>query len=113
MHLLYLDDAGSSANANEEYIVLGGISIFEAQSYFITQELDKLAESMSPSNPHEIEFHASEIFSRRAPPWNKMSKEEAKGVVKAVLQVFAKSYDTARAFACAVHKASFFWFRPN
>ena len=44
MHLLYLDDAGSTGNAKEQYFVLGGISIYEAQSHWITQELDKLAE---------------------------------------------------------------------
>lgn len=107
MHLLYLDDAGSTANQNEEYLVVGGVSVFEAQSFFITQELDRLAESISPGNPQDVEFHASEIFSRRVPPWSTMSKGEAQGIIKAVLQVLAKSYDTARAFACAVHKNSF------
>lgn len=36
-----------------------------------------------------------------------MSRDEAQGVIIAVLDVFRQSYDTARAFACAVHKASF------
>lgn len=107
MHLLYLDDAGSVPNPQEDYFVLGGVSIFEAQAHYITQELDKLAESINPSNPNEIEFHASEIFARRNPPWKGMSKTEAKGVIKAVLQIFAKSYESARAFACAVHKKSY------
>src|ERR1017187_1329966 len=66
MHLLYLDDAGSAGNKNEEYLVLGGISVFEAQASFLTNELDKIASGFSATNPHDIEFHASEIFSRRA-----------------------------------------------
>lgn len=36
-----------------------------------------------------------------------MSRGEAQGVISAVLEIFAESYDTARAFACAVHKASY------
>ena len=36
-----------------------------------------------------------------------MSKDDAIGIIKSVLMVLAKSYDTARAFACAVHKPSF------
>ena len=36
-----------------------------------------------------------------------MSREEAQGVIKAVLDVLRRSYDSARAFACAVHKASY------
>jgi hypothetical protein len=112
MHLLYLDDSGSGPNPTEEYLVLGGISVFEAQAYWFTQEMDHLAQSIDPSNPHEVEFHASEIYSRRVSPWNKMSKDEAKGVIKAVLNIVAKSYESARVFACAVHKSSFPGFDP-
>lgn len=107
MHLLYLDDAGSAANSNEEYFVLAGVSVFEAQTNWFTQELDRLAQSINPANPNQVEFHASEIFSRRTAPWNSMSREDAQGVIKAVLQVLARSYDSARVFACAVHKASY------
>jgi hypothetical protein len=107
MHLLYLDDAGSASNKDEDYLVLGGVSVFEAQADFITRELDKLAQSIDSANPQSVEFHASEIFSRRDAPWKKMSKQEAQGVIKAVLQVLATSYESARAFACAIHKTSF------
>lgn len=107
MHLLYLDDAGSLNNSDEDYIVLGGVSVFEAQSYHISQELEKLAESIDPQNPLGVEFHASEIFSRRNPPWDKLSKEEAQGIIKSVLKIFADSFDSSQAFCCAIHKKSF------
>jgi len=107
MHLLYLDDAGSAANPNEEYLVLGGVSVFESQAHWFTQELDNLAAGIQPADPHSVEFHASEIFSRRNAPWRDMSREEAQGVIKAVLEVLSRSYQSARAFACAVHKPSF------
>lgn len=107
MHLLYLDDSGSVHNANEDYLVLGGISVYEAQVYWFTQEMDRLAQSIEPSNPHTVEFHASEIFSRRIPPWNRMTKDEAPGIIKAVLKIVNDSYESARVFACAVHKKSF------
>jgi hypothetical protein len=107
MYLLYLDDAGSPPNKDEKYFVLGGVSVFEAQAHFITQELDKIAESIHPSSPSDVEFHASEIFARRSFPWNKMTKTEAQGVIKAVLHVFKNCYDTAKAFACAIHKDSY------
>ncbi|MEW6261511.1 MAG: DUF3800 domain-containing protein [Thermodesulfobacteriota bacterium] len=107
MHLLYLDDSGSSPNPTEEYLVLGGLSVYEAQAHWFTQEMDRLAQDIHPANPHEVEFHASEIFSRRNPPWNRMSRNEAQGVIKAVLRIVAQSYETARVFACAVHKPSY------
>ncbi len=107
MHLLYLDDSGSATNPKEQYLVLGGLSVFEAQSHWITQELDRLAEDINPVDPHSVEFHASEIFSRRTQPWKHLSRDEARGTIKSVLAVLAEAYDTARAFACVVHKASF------
>lgn len=106
MHLLYLDDSGSPANASESYFVLGGISIYEAQADFLTRELDQLAASIDARNPTGVEFHASEIFSRRKQPWRSMSIDDARSVVKAVLRIIAASYDTTKLFACAVEKAS-------
>ena len=96
----------SIPNVDFHHRLLGGVSVFEAQSHWITVELDKLAESIS-ENPHGVEFHASETYARRSAPWKGMKQEEARGTIKSVLQVLARSYDTARAFACVVHKASF------
>ena len=107
MHLLYLDDSGSANNPDEEYLVLGGVSVFEAQAHWFTQQLDELAQTVHPAEPYSVEFHASEIFGRRTRPWRGMDPDEAKGVIKAVLDVLRRSYDSARAFACAVHKASY------
>jgi hypothetical protein len=36
-----------------------------------------------------------------------MSRDEAQGVIKSVLKILAESYDTAKAFACVVHKDSY------
>ncbi len=107
MHLLYLDDSGSAVNPNEEYLVLGGVSVYESQAPWITQELDNLAADIQPADPNGVEFHASEIFARRIAPWRAMSREEAQGVIKAVLEILKGSYDTAKVFACAIHKPSY------
>ena len=58
MCLLYLDDAGSPGNPAEEYFVLGGVCVFEAQVDWFSRELDKLA-TPSDQNPEDVEFHAS------------------------------------------------------
>ena len=109
MHLLYLDDSGSVANAGEEYLVLGGVSVYEAQVGWITRRLDEIAESIHPEgNPHLVEFRASEIFSRRRPAWKHLSKDAARGAIKSVLRVLGdEAYDSAHAFACVVHKDSY------
>ena len=38
-------------NKREQYLVLGGVSVFEAQSHWITRELDKLVENINPGDP--------------------------------------------------------------
>lgn len=55
-------------------------------------------------NPEDVEFDASTIFSRREAPWKHLTLNEARGALKSVLGVVAGSYDTARLFACAIHK---------
>jgi hypothetical protein len=106
MYLLYLDDAGSPGNEAEDYFVLGGVCVFEAQVDWFSRELDKLASPFDASVA-DVEFHASTIFSRRSSPWKDLSIDEARGTLKSVLKVVASSYDTARLFACAIHKKSF------
>lgn len=107
LHLLYLDDSESVRNQNEKYLVLGGLSVYEAQAHWFTEQLDTLAEGIDPNNPRGVEFHASEIFARRSHPWKGMSREEAQGVIVSILKILSQSYDTAIAFACAIHKDSY------
>ena len=108
MYLLYLDDSGSAKNANEEHLVLGGIMIYEAQVNYFTRELDRIAERIYPADPHSVEFHATQIWNGRGHPWNTIKdRDERKAIIREVLQVFANSYDRAKAVACAVHKPSY------
>ena len=107
MHLLYLDDSGNVNNAGEEYLVLAGISVYEAQAPWITQELDKLAETYNPGG-QPPEFHASDIYQGRAEPWKSIRGKVARQkIILDVLSVLDRSYDTATVFACAVHKPSY------
>lgn len=107
MHILYLDDSGSVSNANEDYVVLAGISLFETQAYHMSNDLERIAESIDPQNPSQIEFHASEMYGRRTAPWNTMTRDEVKIKMKQVYKVIADSSNSTYVFACAVHKPSF------
>lgn len=107
MYLLYLDDAGSPGNAAEEYFVLGGICVFEAQVEWFSREIDKLAVPYNATAPEDVEFHASTIFSRREQPWKGLSVDEARGALKSVLNVVSSSYASTRLFACAIAKRDY------
>lgn len=105
MYLLYLDDSGSAKNQNEQYLTLGGVCIFEHQASYFNQELDCLARKLKPTDPDSVEFHASAIFSGRIDPWNTLpNKDDRRQVIRDVLGIFSNSFQTACAFACAVHK---------
>ncbi len=107
MYLLYLDDSGSARNTNEQHLVLGGFSVFERALHWLTRELDQLAEQIHPQDPNAVEFHASEIFSGRTPPWSGMTKDERRTVIRRVLEIFRSADQRITAFACVVHKTSF------
>ncbi len=107
MHLLYLDDSGSTVDASQSYFVLAGISVYERQTYFISQKLDDIAARIIAGDPKDIEFHASVMYHGKKPPWRGMSKLDRRNVIKEVLQVLRDSHKSTRAFACAVRKASF------
>lgn len=61
MYLLYFDDSGSTANTNEEYLVLGGLSVFERRVYYLSGELDDLAAKYDEISP-EADHVAYSIF---------------------------------------------------
>ncbi len=107
MYVLYLDDAGSPGNLSESYFVLGGLCVYEAQIDWFSREIDKLGAAHNAASPEDVEFHASEIFSRRAAPWDKLDVHEARGTLKSVLQVVNNSYPTTRLFACAINKKAY------
>lgn len=108
MYLLYIDDSGSTQNVQEKNIVLGGLAIFERKAHWLALELDNLAKTINPTNPDEVEFHASEIFSGRNEPWRSIkNKLERIAIIKKVLEIFRDSDDFVKAFACVVHKDSF------
>jgi hypothetical protein len=108
MYVLYLDDSGSAPNLTEEFLVLGGVAVFERRIHFITEELDNLAARFDPTNPGSVEFHASAEFSGKVPPWNTLKDKPARQkVIKDVLGVLADDRYGTNAFAVAVHKPSF------
>ncbi len=108
MYLLYLDDSGSANNPNEDYLVLGGVSVFERAVYFISRELDEIAKQYNEENPYAVEFHASEIYRGKSPPWDGLRNRNARiEVIQKVLDVLARHRFGTYAYAVAVYKASY------
>jgi hypothetical protein len=106
VHLLYLDDSGSPTNKNEEYFVLGGVSVPEQSIRWLSYEIEKLAIQIDGQNPRDVEFHAAEMYSTRG-RWSSYSRAERIENIKAVLRTMDRAYQGVTVFACAVHKPSF------
>lgn len=111
MHLLYLDDSGEERNPGEQYIVLGGIAVFERRAYWVSKQLDSIAEDTvgKDTDPASLEFHASAVWAGNEPLLKGRSRKERGQLIKDVLRVLADEDHGVVAFACAVHKES----RPN
>jgi len=107
MYLLYLDDSGSIENIDEDYFVLGGICLHESKVRYINRFLDDMAKQISPDNPNDIEFHASEIFGGREEPWKSIARLERIEIIKRVLNACNYEARETCLFASAIHKESF------
>jgi len=106
MHLLYLDDSGSAANPNEDYFVLGGVSVPEKSVRWLSFQLEQIAQEINPADPKQVEFHASDIFAGRE-IWSRFNRQERINTIKRVLLALSQAHSEIVTFACAVHKKSF------
>ena len=108
MYLLYLDESGNENDPNDRYFVLGGVALFERQTYFLSQSLDQVQEKFFP-NHQPIPFHASEMRSGKD-LWRKITPEIRRKILGEVGQAIIRSPARGRVlFAAAVEKSRTLW----
>ncbi|OOE48626.1 DUF3800 domain-containing protein [Salinivibrio kushneri] len=56
MFLLYADESGTPGGADQEHFVLAGFSVFERSAHWLSLELDKIAATFNPQEPHSVEL---------------------------------------------------------
>ena len=103
MHILYLDESGTGKEAR--YFVVAGLAVFERETYFLSQSLDKLQAKYLPDVSEPAYFHASSLRahpSRIPPPFNTLSDDERKSLINDIYRVIAES--RVRVFAVAMEK---------
>ena len=104
MHLLYLDESGSLSDPNQKYFILAGLSIYERQGYWLSQELDKIAARFNPAEPQSIELHGSPMLQGRE-EWKAFTYNSRLEAMNDALSMFAKSHPSNRLFAAIVSKS--------
>lgn len=50
MYILYLDESGNENDPNDRYFVLGGVALFERQTYFLAQGIDEVQRRHFPEH---------------------------------------------------------------
>jgi hypothetical protein len=104
MYLFYVDESGHGADPNQRYFVLAGFSVFERQSWWISEELDQIASRFDPANPDAVELHGSPMLQGRD-GWKLHPRADREQAMKDALTAFTSSHPSNAAFAVVVDKA--------
>lgn len=106
MYILYVDDSGSVANANEKFFVLAGVAVYERALYHLIEATDNCVRTFGIGDENDIELHATDIYGGRGTPWSSVkSKPPREQMMYQVLDLIASQRASAvRLFAVAVDK---------
>ena len=105
MYLLYLDESGNENDPSDRYFVLAGLALFERQTYYLHERLDRVQEKYFPNRP-PIPFHASAIRAGRK-IWRSVGEEKRQEVLDDVISaITAADYSGLRLYAAAIEKDS-------
>lgn len=104
MNLLYADESGSIIDPKQIFFVLAGVSIFERQGFWLSEELDKIALQFNPGDPNSVELHGSPMLNGRG-FWRQFPLPKRIQAIKDSLSVLAKSHVSHRIFACVIRKS--------
>jgi len=96
MYLLYLDESGFTGDPNQQYFVLGGVCVPERSIHWLSSKLDVIASDIDQGDPTRVEFHASEIFGGRTPPWSTCHKQQRIDIIKRVLNSLQEANSDTR-----------------
>ena len=108
MYLLYLDESGNENDPADRFFVLGGVALFERQTYFAAQDLDAVQERYFPGH-QPIPFHASEIRSGRG-FWRRVDPQVRAKVLDDLCQVVRETPAQGRhLYAAAIEKSDQLW----
>lgn len=105
MYLLYLDESGNPDEPADKHFVIGGVAVFERQTFFVTQEVDSIQEKHFPGHP-PIEFHASHIRNGKG-FWRNVDLPTRNLVLQDLANVIAKANDPGvTLFSAVVEKSA-------
>lgn len=102
MHLLYIDESGTLNDPKQLHIVLAGVCIFEKQTYWLGEEMDKIAARFNAADPGSVELHGSPMMNGKK-FWRQLSVKDRVAAIKDALTALTLS--SSRVFACVIRKS--------
>jgi len=113
MYLLYADESGSVGDMGQQHFILAGVCLYERQSFWLANEMDKIAARFNPADPNAVELHGSPMYGGRK-FWRAFSREARHEAIADCLKLFAASNISNRVFAIIIKKALFhLWTQLN
>ena len=108
MYILYLDESGTHDESG--HFVVAGIAVFERQTYFLAQGMERLQREFFPHRDAPINFHASELGApdrHVKSPFNELTAERRIELIRRVYQNIAEGNDRDwwRLFAVSIEKS--------
>lgn len=104
MYLLYADESGSVGDMSQEHFILSGVCVYERQSFWLANEMDKIASQFNPADPNAVELHGSPMYGGRK-FWRAFSREQRHKAIADCLRLLASSHISNRIFTIAIKKS--------
>lgn len=105
MYILYLDESGNPDDAADRNFVIGGMAVFERQTFFLSRAVDAIQEKYFPGRP-PVDFHASHIRAGKG-FWRSVEVAVRDAVLTDLSQTIALANDPGvRIFATVVEKTA-------
>ncbi|PTB22394.1 DUF3800 domain-containing protein [Trinickia symbiotica] len=104
MHLLYLDESGHSHDPSSAFFVLAGFSIFERQTHWLENQLDRIGARVDPARPHAAEFHGSVMYGGRD-EWKGVAPATRAQAVVDILSLLSDRQLNLKVFASVIEKS--------
>jgi hypothetical protein len=105
MQLLYLDHSGEPDDVAQKHVVLAGLSVFERQTFWLSQEVDKIAARFNPGDPAAVEIHASPMTSGRG-IWRKFPKADRLQALVDCCEIIRRSRDSTALIGGVIEKSA-------
>jgi len=109
VYLLYLDESGNESDAADRHFVLGGLAVFERQTFFIAEACEEIQRKYFPTSP-PLNFHATDLRTGKG-FWHNVAASTRTAVLSDLLRVIRHAQPVVGVvlFAAVVEKSSERW----